>query len=79
MPTENVNAGDIFGYKFPTSSDPSKAHPGLVLEVLSHAKRAAALKARGMADMPGADLCLLLMISHSYPWSAPTEVVHQLG
>lgn len=62
----HVQAGDIFGYHFPTSPAPFP-HPGLVIKVLDGPDRARILAARKKLDLPAFDLCYVLMISHRYP------------
>ncbi len=42
-------------------------HPGLVINVYEGETRARILASRGAEDWPRAQLCLLLMISHSAP------------
>jgi hypothetical protein len=64
---EQIEAGDIFGHRFPTSSDPRQAHPGLVLSVLEGSARKRALEQNGKDDFANATLCVVLMISHAQP------------
>ena len=66
LPTP-VRAGDIVGFHFPTSSA-QHPHPGIVLKTAQgDAERARHCAQRGIADIPGAQICLLLMVSHSPP------------
>ena len=59
--------GDLVGYEFPTANA-AWAHAGLVIKVADAAAERAALLARqGLADVKGTQVCILLMISHSYP------------
>lgn len=66
LPTP-IQIGDVFGYHFPTSRA-KHPHPGLVLNIYDDpAQRAGLIVRRKLKDHPQSQLCMVLMISHSYP------------
>jgi hypothetical protein len=66
LPTP-IQIGDIFGHHFPTSHA-THPHPGLVLNIYDDpVQRAGLIAGRNLKDHPQAQLCVVLMISHTYP------------
>jgi hypothetical protein len=61
-----LEEGNVFGLMFPTSSA-NYPHPGILLKIYDTENRDERLKSRGIKAKSNLDLCLFLMISHSYP------------